>query len=563
MSEPIVDAALIGEFVHYDPNRTDLEYASLSVLDAATPNLPARTEELRSSESFTEDADGNVVWQLNETNLDSFKNTVQKGGVPLRTDCLNSYSFPGPTGARRVKYEVNSNREVSPVREDEMEVNEASQYVHANGSRNNSLAKVDEVSFRQSEVGSSPLDVEPTRRRREYELSDTQPSHFPGILSKGARNASPPDEKTALNGGNLHVDPAFSKGSPIEASSRSAFIQETDLYSTQSVGERSFSDLMSETNLRSLSKESLLQLKQELQSDSIPLRSELLAGLETVMRAIVLPPFGSEERSQGGCSSKHVTQHTWENERSELIGEKFPDTDFGAGFTHSIEPSGACALSFHSTLVEPAATENLEPKESVCSSNDDEEDDPMEGESVEPTPREVDKLREDSYSQSVVSTAHAEKSGVTRLAKNQSEDDGFYQLDKFEDSLQRIENSLSRLIDSQKMIQKTLNSHLKPSDSRKKQGLESAFGGPIRITLVVNTSEGKKLEYFFPFALTASVGECKAIVLDRLKKLTVFPPELTGKALDLTYLGKHLFDDDTCGTLGLKSGDVLEMALAS
>lgn len=167
-------------------------------------------------------------------------------------------------------------------------------------------------------------------------------------------------------------------GSPLTEGSPKT--SEGDMWSFQSVGDRGLSDFITESNLRSLSIENLLQLKRELQSNSMPLRPELLAGLELAVKAMSTSgggPSSEEGQSLLVASSGNATRGltTVDAERShlerELEGKDMEgrrERSYELGVLHDLDhvPGGS---SFHSMLVEAAPTELHEVKDNESSSS--------------------------------------------------------------------------------------------------------------------------------------------------------------------------------------------------
>lgn len=213
----------------------------------------------------------------------------------------------------------------------------------------------------------------------EIRKSDTRKGHVHDV---GGGNPSCENSACPCS---LRVEKHMSESSMAGMDSRSPLtegspkISEGDMWSVQSVADRGFSDFITDSNRRSLSIENLLQLKRELQSNSVPLRPELLAGLEMAVKAMSAPPPGGTssdgEQSLLVASSGNATREvtTVDAERSQMEGELEsklmdvrPDLSFELDGPHD-SGTGPGGLSFHSMLVEAAPTEVHEAKEDESS----------------------------------------------------------------------------------------------------------------------------------------------------------------------------------------------------
>lgn len=201
------------------------------------------------------------------------------------------------------------------------------------------------------------------------------------IAMDGSPHSDPPEYSASLrvekHASEFSLNPEDFRSPLTELSPK---LSDGDMWSLQSVGDRGFSDFIAGSNLRALSIENLLQLKRELRSNSMPLRPELLAGLELAVKAISgsCGGTGSEEgRSLFVASSDNATRElmTIDAERSQI--EPGVDSKYmGALRELSSELDGQLdldrgqgRLSFHSMLVEAAPTEIQEAKDEDDGSN--------------------------------------------------------------------------------------------------------------------------------------------------------------------------------------------------
>lgn len=625
----------------------DDERTSVMAVGVASPHTTGvPVGEISSAHhSYAADAGGGITWQLdlNERNLHSFKATVQLGNVPLRTDFVDSrdYAAAGRAAEKTHSATRRTGARSTPSRGMETEHSnkgyESSHHVVGGGERSggerggaahnshqSTSVSMSESASMNGNDAKNPLNVNNLERHVQilssgkpailrpenigvsFDSQANNPGGSPDVRYAGSLLVEPPSECSIHEGSRGHF-----------GQSNLNVFQDMDQWSTQSVGDIGFSDFISESNLRSLSKDNLLQLKRELESDSIPLRPELLAGLENAVKAITGSAADSEEPSLFVACSQHATQELAmdipDTDTNRDPSAKFVMQDASSDVAQDMEP-GTAGMSFHSMLVEAGQTEIPERKEddamcSLAGSNSATLHPDLEHNSEEVIPEEEDEAKSDSddsregyYSSNITdnedriemvrhmkrlsggkrfaSTPRSEHLLAEELIENNTrcmralQEATVTQMKTLCDRLEKLESCISRVVQSQRGLDEQLRSHYLPLPSAPSSTSNSSSVVRLSVRLVhpgtssVRCVEGQSsadggssgstpCEYLLPFASSSTVGECSSIALERLQRIRVVEPGTPITQVSLN--GMILFEEDSLQSLGITSGDTLEM----
>lgn len=535
----------------------DDELASMSAASPQTVRTVGGGTDAASRRASVHTDPSGISWQLdlNEHNLHSFEATVQSGKAPLRTDIVDSRDFKGAgwrgDGDTPASAGVNSKgsrqKKKRSSREHE-KCNDSMEKPPSHGS------------------GAGSLFVNGEREAEDHEDADSNPLNVDNLklLVKELSSGNPVvlrPENISLKldtSPELHYNVSLLVGPPSDtsrqgeagASSPAIFTQDGDPWSSH------YSNEISETSFHRLSRDNLLQLKCELESGSIPLRPELLAGLENFMRAI-----GEPINKADAMPGEALEREQAEESKSEEMHE--PPT---------------AVMSFHSMLVEGPHTEIPERIEDRGSFQDF-VNNPLQRNRAAPEEDEPKSTIEDSCDGNYSNTTDNEETialsdmkskhsmQYEMLGDHDDNRDSRYaselkdcvamQMTIVGEKLELIEKAMSKIVLSQQMLYDQLCRSL-PSTDRKTP--YKTF--PLTVTIDKGNHaawRSASSECLLPCSPSSTIFECKQAALTRLQRAKLVDASASPQSIQAFMKGKLIFDEDTLESLRITSSDSLHL----